>query len=444
MSASIWDPNGNIINGDLLDAVINQLPVSVLNFAGVDPTGLSDSSTGINLALSSGAMYVTAKGTFLLTSSLLIPDGVEFDCRDAKFLAGANNLTMITSAGTPSSYYSQILGGVWDGNGYTNVVAMDLSNMRIRAGVFSPRWKNVDTGVICRNGMFGAVIDNPGAERVVNPVVVLANASTLAIRNPSFDNSVGFGGTGAGIGVDIRAGTGDNIGVRVAGGYIQGFSSGIKDAGIKTIISDVYLETNTYDIESSGARASHYKGIQLYGPSGTTGFRLRNSDAVIIDDPTMASGARTGMFDADGTNTNCVARMAGSNASLNTPLGTVTGIVLTDYTAPITIADGSGAGLVLTQNNQAYRSTHGLRLTVDADITYPATASGSIAQITLPVAAKSGAIISGVCGFTDYGQAVFIRGSGSSINFYNGAGAALTNANLSGKRLSFSISYLLM
>jgi len=415
--------------------------VHVNDFAGTDPTGAIPSSAGINAALESGASYVRARGVYLLTSSLEVPDNVVFDARGATFLAGANALTMIRNANT-SSYYSQIWGGLWDGNGRSGIVAMDFQNMRINAGIFNPRWKDCEIGLISRFGMFGTVIFNPGAERVKYPIQVLSNASTMAIINPSFDNSPSFGGDGTGIGVDVRLGAGDNIGVRVEGGYIQGFSAGIKDAGIKTIVKELYVELNTIDVDSVAARASRYDNLQFYGPSGTAGFRLRNCDAITISDPTMASGARTALFDVDGTNTNCRAHMVGSNAALNTPLGTVTGLLLTDYTVGFTATDASGAGLTLTQNKQAYRSAHGLRVTVDVDITYPVTASGVTAAVSLPVPARSGSAVSGVCGYTDYGSAVFIDGSGSSVNFYNAAGSALSNANLSGKRLTFSLSYL--
>lgn len=415
--------------------------LNVNDMAGVDPTGAISSSAGINAALSSGAFYVRARGTYLLTTPLLIPDEVIFDCRGATFLAGANNLTMLQNSGV-SSYFGQIWGGIWNGNGRTGVVGMDLNNVRINAGVFSPSWRNMEVGLISRNGCFGMVIDNPGSIAVPYPIRVLANASTMVIRNPSLDNSSLIGGNGTGIGVDIRAGAGDNIGVRIDGGYIQGFDSGIKDAGIKTIVDGTYVELNTYDIEAVGARASRYTAMQLYGPSGTAGFRLRNCDAVHIVDPTMASGGRTGLFDVDGTNTNCVGFMAGSNAALNTPLGTVTGLHLTDYTTQYVATDASGAGLTLTANRQGYRTGHGLRLTLDVDITYPVTANGSNAAINLPVAARAGALVSGACGFTDFGGYVGIAGSGSTINFFNAAGAALTNANLSGRRLQFSLSYL--
>lgn len=415
--------------------------VSVNDRNDVDPTGVIDSAAGINAVLSSGAKKVIARGTYLLNSSLLIPNNVIFDCDGAVFLAASNNLTLLKNSPT-SAYYSQILGGVWRGNGKTNVVAMDFSNMRISSGVFNPRWEDCEVGLISRNGMFGAVILNPGSERVPNPIQVLANASTLAIINPSLDNGPSVGGNGTGIGIDIRTGASDNIGVRVLGGYVQGFTSGIKDAGIKTLVSDVYLEANTYDIDTVSARASHYRCLQHYGPSGTAGYRIRTSDAITVTDPTMSSGSRTGLFDADGTNTNCRAHMVGSNASVNSPIGTTTGIFLTDYTLGFTATDASGAGLSLTQNKQAYRTGHGLRVTIDVDVTYPVTANASPAAITLPVPPRAGSVVSGACGFTTYGSAVFIDGAGSTINFYTAAGAALTNANLSGRRLIFSLSYL--
>jgi hypothetical protein len=414
-----------------------------VNDFGADPTGVIGSASAIQAALNSGAGHVVARGTYLINADLLLPDEVLFDCRGSILRASANNRTIIKSAGGPNSYFSQIWGGIWDGNGRTGVVGMDLSNMRIGAGVFSPVWRDMAVGLIARNGCFGMVIDHPGSLRVPAPIQVLANASTMVVRNPSLDNGSGVGGNDVGIGIDIRFGAGDNIGVRVEGGYVQGFATGILDAGIKTIIENVYFELcSVADVDAAAARAGHYKTNTHYGPSGPAGYRLKNSDAVIIDDPTMASGARTRLFDADGTNTNCVARMAGSNASLNAPLGITTGLMLTDYTTFYTATDASGAGLTFVANRQGYRSGHGLRVTIDVDITYPTTSSTANAAITLPVPARSGALVSGACGFTDYGGFVGIAGSGSTINFFSAAGGGLTNANLSGRRLQFSLSYV--
>lgn len=296
--------------------------VSVQGFD-ADPTGVTGATAEIQNALNSGARVIRAKGTYLINSSLVLPVGVIFDLTDATLKAGADNVTLITSVSF--SYSSQVIGGVFDGNGFSGVAAMDLSNFRLPSAIVRPVCQNMAVGIILRTGCFGLRIQDLVTMNCPTPLLVLANASTLAIDTPNLDNTPTFNGSGTGIGIDIRAGGGDNVGVVVRGGYVQGFTTGIKDAGLKTIVDGTYFELcSAADIEGSGAKGSEYRAIQHFANVGACGYKLRNCDACTVFDPLMPSGGRTALYDVDASNTNCYEYRPPIGGSMNVPTGALT------------------------------------------------------------------------------------------------------------------------
>lgn len=94
-------------------------------------------------------------------------------------------------------------------------------------------------------------------------------------------------------------------------------------------------------------------------------------------------------------------------------------------------ADASGAGLTLT-NNGSYFVVHGRLVWVCVNVTYPATADGSAAKISLPVAANASIFSALAVGYNNLGGAglqALVRNGTSTVEIYI-AGAARTNANL--------------
>jgi hypothetical protein len=118
---------------------------------------------------------------------------------------------------------------------------------------------------------------------------------------------------------------------------------------------------------------------------------------------------------------------------------------VSDYsTGTWTPADGSGASLSLTVNNANYVKI-GKLVVVTAYITYPATASGSTAVISgLPYTSNGVAVTS----ITSNSNLVVpingdVGNGSTTITIVNAANVgAVTNANLSGKVLLFSLSYV--
>lgn len=419
-------------------------PANVLDF-GADPAGLQGSSAAVQAAInaSAGDVYVP-DGVYLIDSDLIVPDNVSiYFSGDAVFKASANNRTFFKS--TSHAYFSQIHNAQLDGNGKTGVVGFDMTNFRLNAGIFNPFMTLMEYGFIGRQGCFGLKIANPTAYGVKYPIVFIENNSASDIDNPNFDNSVVAGGDGTGTGVTIQYGSGSNLGAKITGGYIQGYTLGVDDGGIGTLVNGTYFEAcTTADITANTtAKNNKYVNCEHWGAVGNCAYSFTNTDSIVVQFPTMASGARTQMFNVDATNTNCKGFVVQSAHSLNTPLGTTTGIFLSGYTQSFTVADASGAGLTFIENSTPYWSTSNNTVTVSIDITYPTTSDTSLARINLPINGKTNVPISGAVGFTTYGSALSVFGATTSVAFYLvSTSGALTNANMSGKRIAFTLTYI--
>jgi hypothetical protein len=109
-----------------------------------------------------------------------------------------------------------------------------------------------------------------------------------------------------------------------------------------------------------------------------------------------------------------------------------------------TPTDTSGAGLSLTNETTATYTKIGRQVTVQFAVLYPATASGVAALIGgLPFANAAGNF-SGVCiSQTEYGTAFTgaVAPGSSNLAFYTFGNAAVTNANVSAKRIRGSATY---
>lgn len=425
-------------------SMINGATVNVLDF-GADNTGVAGAASAIQTAIDSGmgSIYIP-DGQYLIDADLIVPDNVcIYFGGDAVFKASANNRTFFKS--NPHAYSSQIHNAQLDGNGKTGVTGFDMTNFRLNAGIFNPFMTLMEYGFIGRQGCFGTPIDNPTAYGVKYPIVFIENNSGTVVTNPNFDNSVVAGGDGTGSGVTVQYGSGSNLGSVVTGGYIQGFTLGVDDGGIGTVLDSIYFEacTSADVTANTTARNGRYVNLSHWGNTGPCAYRLRNTDSVVIENPVMGNSARTGMFDIDVTNTNCTGVLSNSNAAYNSPIGDISGILLSNYVRSFVVTDASGAGLSLTQNSTAFISISGKTVTITADITYPVNADGDFAEIALPISGKTGAAINAAVGFTNYGAALTINGSGSTVGILlTSSGGNLTNANLSGKRLAFTLSYI--
>lgn len=109
-----------------------------------------------------------------------------------------------------------------------------------------------------------------------------------------------------------------------------------------------------------------------------------------------------------------------------------------------TPADGSGAGLSITNTSQAIYTKIGQLVYVAAHITYPATGSGSTAIISgLPFTSNGSGYGSLTVGENSYTAAIFINvdNGATTLRFFTTSGSSLTNVNLSGKFIKFAGTY---
>ncbi|MFZ6686406.1 hypothetical protein ACO0K0_01515 [Undibacterium sp. SXout11W] len=298
---------------------------SVLD-AGADNTGATATATKIQNAINSGFGEIEIPdGKYLIDTDLIVPDNVRIKfSENAIFLAGKDGLTFFRS--NTHAYFSSIHSPRFDANGHANVTCADMISFRLHSGIYNPFMMGAKNGIVFRNGCFGTEINNPTSYAVKYPVIFISNNSGSVVRNPNFDNSPGVGGDGTGSGVTVQYGGGSNLGVQVLGGYIQGFVFGVDDGANGTLVEGTYFEQcSSVDITANTtARNCKYEDCEHWGTIGLAAYRFRNTDSMTIWNPTMGSGARTVLYDIDGTNTNCVEYRSGSNASLNMPTGDLT------------------------------------------------------------------------------------------------------------------------
>ena len=112
-----------------------------------------------------------------------------------------------------------------------------------------------------------------------------------------------------------------------------------------------------------------------------------------------------------------------------------------------TVSDGSGAGLSLTFEKNRYTKI-GRLVMAHTRVTYPTTSNSNTATIVLPFSASTNATGSATGGIVseqdfDTSVAVVAAVDGTAGNrFRSNGGGALTNAQLSGKTLRYTVTYI--
>lgn len=93
--------------------------------------------------------------------------------------------------------------------------------------------------------------------------------------------------------------------------------------------------------------------------------------------------------------------------------------------------------VTLTVNEVGNYTRIGQLVTASFDVTFPVNANGNLAELVgLPYVIGSGAAENVSVTFSDYGALLYMYTTfASGANFYDASGVALTNANLSGKRV---------
>ena len=417
-----FDPSGTGFVSTTGQAKLRQYK-SVID-KGADNTGATGVSAIFQKCNDEQGTFWVPDGTYLFDADVILGDKIEFIfSKNSILIPSANGRTFFKS--TLHAYYSKLINPRFNGNGKTNVTGMDLTNCRLDSVIHLPYFENMQAGIILRDGCFGLTIEKPTAYNgVPNPIQVLANASSALINQPNFDNKTGTG-AGTGSGIIISSGASTNLGVIVCGGYIQGFVNGVLDSGIGTKISDTYFEANSAaDVSFVAARNSEVKSTQHFGATGTVAIIAKNSDALTVWEPTMASGGRTGMLDFDTSNTNCVYYNAGSNASYDTPLGVTTGLTrlvpqaVGAFTPAVVGSATAGAAGGVTIGLQKYIQTGNL-VEFHAQITWTShTGTGNIVLTGLPLftGVATATKFNILCQFATTGPQLSAQFNGTSSN----------------------------
>jgi hypothetical protein len=109
-----------------------------------------------------------------------------------------------------------------------------------------------------------------------------------------------------------------------------------------------------------------------------------------------------------------------------------------------TITDGSGAGLSFTVQDNVYTKV-GRLVVASAIITWPSTSDTSVARIVLPfTSVPNNSHSGGVVTEQNWDTSITLTAScnyTTGVIFRQRGGGSLTNANLSGKKLRFSVTY---
>ena len=305
--------------------------VSVKNFGAVGD-GLVDDTAAIQACIDANndKQIVFPTGTYAVSSTINIDScGCYFVFEKAVIKPIANNFTIFKAV--VDAYGVKFFDLIVRGAGTTGVTVFDVFRMvRQGAGIIRCDIDSVETGIFLNGLCYGIDIDAPSIFNVDNPIIVKAAAGAVKINHPVIDMN-----GKAGVGIDIYGatlpveGTIPNVGTQIIGGVVEGGTIGIRDASFNTQVYGTYFERN------SEADISLVSGSKMFGDSysnhtaavGAVAIKARNADAAQIYHPFMANGGRsTGLFDFDGTNTNCYYDVLFGASSFNLPLGVVTGI----------------------------------------------------------------------------------------------------------------------
>ena len=385
-------------NGATGDTYLNQGTLHVRTFAGTEIANFS-----------SGAVAVT--GTIDSTSHITV--------------GTTNRLgfgTIGNYMGSPDSNYDTITvnpGGT---------EALRIKSNRMGLGVSPTTWAatnvkalQVASGGFANNGGSGFITNNASYEGggAYTPTYIGAGAAQMVAFNRGGGNDIQF--------LTAASGT-----ASTAISWVQGVT--INSTGNTVFGADTQVGGNKHQFNESGVRGW---GIQATGGqlviSSGDGLGALNASltgGIVSNGPLDISSASAGQIKFSATQN--------ASADANT---------LDDYEEGTwTPTDGSGAGLSMTNNNQARYIKVGRIVIASFDTTYPVTASGSGAALgSLPFTSTAGATFGGGLSYSDFGLAVMLGASAGQaiISFYGAVSAsAVTNANASGKRFAGSVAYM--
>lgn len=316
------------------NSMIAGASVSVIDY-GADTTGAADSTQAFIDAIAAGNSVVVPAGTYKVSSTIALKSGLYlYGLGGVTIRPAANNFAVFSHSGSQLSSCTVENIKISDfGGSATGVVGVSINNSGIDVNLTNLHFVQIAKGIELTL-TYGVNINAPASYRVPNPIDVISGG-TVNILNPSFDNAVSIGGTGAGNGIN-SAGT-----INVDGGYIQGFEYGINVTSTRAWIENVYFEyCSEAAVYCNGSTSTFVSKSFCYGISGKSFIKARNSTACRFADNKMTTGgASIGLFDVDDTNVDCVGDYAYIDAGANNLIGVITGLLSNSSYTPAVISD---------------------------------------------------------------------------------------------------------
>lgn len=329
--------------------------VSVRDFGAVCD-GATDDTVALAAAIAAYPNgHIQGYGDCLVTATLNL-NGFAGIIDGLKLKAGADGITVLQS--TTNMWGAKLIDVHIDGNGHAGVTACDFERFQAQGAAFvRPYITQCENGIIFRSLCWDLKVDCPEIFDVTNPIIVMDGTDSIQINHPRIDT---FGA--ASVGIDILTGTPNAVtAVQVLNGLVQNGGTGIRDAGVGTQIIGTYFERCTEaDISLvSGSRNFASYNTSHFAVAGAVAYKGRNADSARIHAPIMGSSQRaTGLFDFDGSNTNCYADYNTGATAFNDPIGIVTGLGMLPTEAGGTFAPtvvGTGSAGVGTYTKQVGR-----------------------------------------------------------------------------------------
>jgi len=376
----LQDSNGNTISGGTIDNLqgINDIgsalypitsaetsasitPTSYLYPAGnvlrygADPTGIVDSTSAINKAITVANTVTIPDGTYAVSASINLKANCVIQGGGlTNIKATASNFSVFLASGTNGSQITQLTVNniTVTGTGQTNVIAFDLTYVTISSVFNNCTSYYCTTGFYLRANCEKVYFNNPCILSTPNGMIFSTSINSVInapwIDNTSFVNSGGSANTGTG----IKFNTNCNQNT-VIGGLVQGFVDCIIDSGGNSnAILNVYFEQGSDShIYINGAYGTFISGTNHYAYNSGTAIKSVSSNNVSVYSPSfyLPNLFTSGSYNVDGTNTSF---QLFQNTTEYNYIGTSTGINFTNlwsssgtYGLPINSLFASGNGV---------------------------------------------------------------------------------------------------
>ena len=253
------------------------------------------------------------------------------------------------------------------------------------------------------------------------------------------------GNVGIGVAPSNAYASGKVIQVGVVGGATLYGSSTTTTLGVNINIDS----TGAFTYATTAAANYYSQAIGIHrwynAASGTAGTSISFTQAMMLDATGGLSlgtttNAGAGNFLLTGNVVQGTAAK-GFNFTANTPAAGMTSQLLNWYEeGTYTPTDISGASLSFTVDHAKYTRI-GRLVTASVYLTYPTTASVLTAKISLPFTSANYDVGSANSNSASSATAVITIGGAASCTVRNSTSVSLTNANLSGSQIIFTISY---